>query len=111
MDVLCDLSVKLFNLCKRALNTVRIALKAKNKIEFIDQTLKKLEFREGDFTEYHAWDMVNPIVCSWLLNIIDQKVCPSIAYVETTMAMWEDLQKRCGVTSAPKIYQLKASIS
>jgi len=39
------------------------ALKSKNKLGFIDETLKKLEVKEGDFTEYHAWDMVNSMVC------------------------------------------------
>ena len=45
-------------------NVVRTALKAKNKLGFIDGTLKKLEVKEGDFTEYHAWDMVNSMVLS-----------------------------------------------
>lgn len=82
----------------------------KNKLGFIDGTLNKPEIKEGDFTEHHAWDMVNSMVCSWLLNVIEQKLHPSVAYAETAKAMWEDLQKRYGVASAPKIYQLKASI-
>jgi len=92
-------------------NAVRIALKANNKLGFIDGTLERPEVREGDFTEYHAWDIVNSMVCSWLLNVIDRKLRPSVAYAGTARAMWEDLQKRYGVASAPKIYQLKTSIS
>ena len=40
-----------------------------------------------------------------------QKVGPSVAYAQTARVMWEDLRKRYGVASAPKIYQLKSSIS
>jgi len=81
---------------------VRTALKAKNKLGFIDGTLSKPEVKEGDFTEYHAWDMINSMICSWLLNVIERKLRPSVAYAETAKAMWEDLQKRYGVASAPK---------
>jgi len=92
-------------------NAVRISLKAKNKLGFIDGTLKKPEIGEGNFTEYHSWDMVNSMICSWLLNVIDRKLHPSVAFAETARAMWEDLHKRYGVASAPKIYQLKTSIA
>lgn len=61
-------------------NAVRIALKAKNKLGFIDGTLEKPEMGEGNFTEYHAWDMVNSMVCLWLLNVIDRKLRPSVAF-------------------------------
>ena len=70
---------------------VRTAVKAENKLGFIDGTSKKSEVKEGDFTEYHAWDMVNSMVCSWLLNVIERKLRPSVAYAETAWAMWEDL--------------------
>jgi len=54
--------------------------------------------------------MVNSVVCSWLLNVIERKLHPSVAYAEMAKAMW-DLQKLYGVAKLPKIYQLKASIS
>ena len=69
------------------------------------------EVKEGGFTEYHAWDMVNSMVCFWLLNVIDQKLRPSVAYAETAKAIWEDLQKRYGVVNAPKVYQLMAKLA
>ena len=86
-------------------------MKEKNKLRLINGTPKNPEVKEGDFIEYHAWDMVNSMVCSWLLNLIEKNLRPTVAYLNTTRAMWEDLQKRYGVASAPKIYQLKASIS
>ena len=45
-------------------------MKVKNKLGFIDKNLTKPELKEGEgFFEYHAWDMVNSMVCSWLLNV------------------------------------------
>ena len=82
---------------------VHMALKSKNKLGFINGTLKKPDVKEGDFTEFHAWDMVNSMVCSWLLNVIDRKLRPSVAYAETAEAMWDDLRKRYGVASVPKL--------
>jgi len=44
-------------------------------------------------------------------GIIDRKLRTSVAYADMAKAMWEDLQKRYGVASAPKIYQLKAKLA
>jgi len=44
---------------------IRTALRSKNKLGFIDGTLRRLELKEGDDpTEYNAWEMVNPMICS-----------------------------------------------
>ena len=51
------------------------------------------------------------MICSWIINVIDPKLHPSIAYVETTTAMWENLHKRYAVPSTPKIQQLKTDIA
>ena len=72
------------------------------KLGFIDGTLAKPEKKEGDFTEYDVWDIVNSMIHSLLLNIIEKKLCPSVAYHETARAMCKDLQKRYGVASVPK---------
>lgn len=55
--------------------------------------------------------MVNSMICSWILNVIQPRLQPSVAYVETVVAMWQDLQKRYGVANAPRIYPLKAGIA
>jgi len=81
-------------------------LKAKNKLRFIDGSLTRPKLKEGEgFLAYHAWDMMNSNICSWILNVIEPRLCPSVAYLETATAMWQDLQKQYG--NAPKIYQLQ----
>jgi len=89
---------------------VRTALKAKNKLGFIEGTLKRpAETSDEDFSEANAWDMVNSMLCSCLRNIIDPRM--TVAYSETAYAMWNDLKKRYSVTNTPKTHQLKAAIA
>ena len=74
---------------------MRMALKAKNKLGFIDGTLTRPEAKEGEeFSERDAWDMTNSMLCSWLLNVIDLKLRTSIAYLDTAKVMWDNLNKR-----------------
>jgi len=89
--------------------TVRIALRAKTKLGFIDAMLgRPNEKGNEDFTECHVWDMVNSMLCSWMLNIIDPKLRMSIAHSETAKTMWGDLKKRYGMPNTPKAHQFKS---
>ena len=91
---------------------VRTALKAKNKLGFIDGSLARPAATGSDeFSECHAWDMVNSMLCSWMLNIIDPKLRMRVAYSETANTMWHDLRKRYGMANTPKLHQLKANLA
>ena len=91
---------------------VQTALRAKNKLGFIEGTLERLEkAKDQEFTEADAWDMANSMLCSWLLNIIDPKLHMSVAYTDMTFGMWKDLKERYSVVNAPKIHQLNAGIA
>jgi len=58
---------KNYNLRERAVPTT---LKAKNKLGFIDRILiRPAEKEDEEFFEAKAWDMVNYMFCSWILNI------------------------------------------
>ena len=86
-------------------------MKAKNKLRFIEETLKQLKQAiDQDFSEVDVWDMANSILCLWLPNIIDPKLCMSIAYAKTVHGMWEDLKKRYLVSSAPKYTSLRREL-
>ena len=91
---------------------VKTALKAKNKLGFFEGTLKRpTEMSDEDFSEANTWDMVNSMLCSWLLNIIDPKLRMAVACSETAYTMWNDLKKRYSVANTPKIHQLKGAIA
>jgi len=55
--------------------------------------------------------MINSMICSWILNVIEPKLRSSIAYVDTAKLMWSNLKKCYAVSSAPKLHQLKASLA
>jgi len=64
-----------------------------------------------DTTELQTWEMVNSMICTWILNVIELKLRSSIAYVGAAKLMWSNLRRRYAVASAPKIHQLKASLA
>ena len=55
--------------------------------------------------------MLNSMIASWILNVIDLKLQTSVAYANMAKTMWETLKKRYAITSAPNIHQLKANIA
>jgi len=87
-------------------------LKAKNKLGFIERTLAKLEPKKGeDLSELNAWEIVNSMICSWIVNVIDPKLHTSVAYTETAQDMWENLKRRYAVANSPKIHRLRTDLA
>ena len=98
-----------YELWEKAVTT---ALTAKNKIAFIDGTITKPDMNKGASpAEMNAWVIVNSMITSQILNVIDPKLHASIAYADSTQAIWENIQKRYSVPNVPEIHQLKAEIA
>ena len=54
----------------------------------MDGTLGTYELKKGDdLSKLNAWEMANSMICSWILNVVDTKLHPSVAYMETTLDM------------------------
>ncbi|PKI60227.1 hypothetical protein CRG98_019415 [Punica granatum] len=70
---------------------MRIALRAKNKIGFIDGTLP--EPGEGD-PNRALWVMANSTVVTWIANTLEKDLQPSIACIENARVIWDDLKQR-----------------
>ena len=65
---------------------VRTALRSKNKLVFIEGKLTRPADQEGEeFSEAQAWDMVNSMLCSWLLNVIVPKLRMNVAYSDLSL--------------------------
>ena len=91
---------------------VQTALTTKNKVVFIDGTISKPKMTTGAYSaEANAWIIVNSIVTSWILNVVDPKLHASIAYADSAEAIWENIQKRYAIPNVPKIHRLKAAIA
>ena len=59
---------------------MRMVLKSKKKLGFVKGTLAKSKPKEGENqSELVAWKMVNFIICSWIMNMIDPKLHASMA--------------------------------
>jgi len=51
------------------------------------------------------------MICSWILSVINPNLCTSVAYIDTTNAMWDTLKKHYAIANASEIHQLKTSIA
>ncbi|XP_074315257.1 uncharacterized protein LOC141651442 [Silene latifolia] len=94
-------------------DVVRNGLDAKNKLSFIEGTVKKPEVVEGEAEtlEAVAWRQCNAIVKAWLRNSIHQKLHPSIAFSGTVVDIWKELRDRYSTGNAPRVHQLKSDIT
>ena len=57
-----------------------IALTTKNKIEFINGVISKLE---ANSPLYKSWTLVNTMVLSWTYNSVNKNIKSSVMYNET----------------------------
>lgn len=86
---------------------VTMALRAKNKLGFVGESLTSLKKKE----DIPKWQRCNDLVASWILNSVSTEIRPSIQYAETATQIWFDLKDQLSQSNSPKIYQLKHSIS
>jgi len=92
---------------------IRIALKAKNKLGFVDGkiTKAKVTISEKDSAMENAWNMVNSMISSWIMNVIDPNLHASIAYVEFVHEICENIKKQHSTPNVLRIHNLKAEIA
>ena len=83
------------------------ALRAKNKLIFVDGSLLK---PEEDNKEIQAWEKCNSMVISWIFNALASELHDSVAYVDSTYEMWGELQECFSQGNVPRIHELKREI-
>jgi len=90
---------------------IRTSLKSKNKLSFICCSITKPDLKDGVLTkEGKVWEMVNAMIVSWIMNVIDPKLHKSATYVDFAQKLWENIQKPYAIPNLPKIHKLKAEI-
>ncbi|KAI9180778.1 hypothetical protein LWI28_008081 [Acer negundo] len=89
------------------LRSISRALRAKNKLGFVDGTIQP----PTDLLEKSKWSRCDDLVASWVLNYVTLEIHGSILYANFTHDIWKDLSDHFSQSNAPKIYQLKQSIS
>ena len=93
-------------------SAVRMSLRSKNKLGFIDGTISRPVKEEGkSLAEISAWEMVNSMIQSWIMNVIEPKLHKSVAYVDSAQKLWKNFKKRYAIANILKIHKLKVEIA
>ncbi|XP_030553377.2 uncharacterized protein LOC115757331 [Rhodamnia argentea] len=85
-----------------------MALSAKNKMGFVDGTISRSATTDSS---YEAWNRVNNMVLSWLLNSIHCDLAASVLYADFTVAVWKDLYDRFSPSNGPRIFALERAMA
>ena len=86
---------------------MKIALGAKNKLNFVDGTPSP----KMDSPWYTTYKKANCLVMSRLLNSISKDLAESFVYANTTKDLWEEKEARFGECNGPMIYQIQREFS
>lgn len=84
------------------------ALLAKNKIGFVDGTLKQ---PAADSADLSFWIRCDAMVKGWIKSAMEKDVRKSVRYAKTAREIWSDLSERFGKGSAPRLYELRRDIA
>ena len=91
--------------------SMRMALIAKNKLEFIDGTLTLSSPMVKTSLAIQAWIHCDKMVASWILNSVSQEIATSIVYKDTALEIWNDLRERLSQGNGPRVFQLLKDIA
>ena len=69
--------------------SMRIALSAKNKLGFIDGTIKPLANTD---VRSAIWQRCNDMVLSWILHSLNPNIASSVLYCTSAFMVWNDLR-------------------
>ncbi|KAF7809835.1 uncharacterized protein G2W53_036578 [Senna tora] len=86
---------------------IKTALEAKDKLGFIDGTIKEPK----DESEFKKWKPVDSMVKSWVRNSMSKDLAESFMFCRTSRELWKELEERYGVKSGPKFYQLQQDLA
>ncbi|KAJ0928320.1 putative retrotransposon gag domain, retrotransposon Copia-like protein [Helianthus annuus] len=81
---------------------------AKNKVGFINGTIKK---PAPESSNYMNWMRCDAMIKGWLNAAMEKEIRTSVKYATTAREIWEDLKERFGKGNAPRAYELKQSLS
>lgn len=84
-----------------------LILSAKNKLGFVDGTIKIPELTSVD---YKYWERCNNLVISWLIANLDETIAKSVLFMQTAREIWQDLDDRFGYTSMAQVYSLEQQL-
>lgn len=84
-----------------------VALLAKNKPDFINDTYKKEDLNP---LLHHLWDRCNAFVFAWIMNAVSRDPLSRNIYQSSALFIWTCLKERFNKVNASIIYQLQREI-
>ncbi|XP_019054315.1 PREDICTED: uncharacterized protein LOC109115092 [Nelumbo nucifera] len=84
------------------------ALLSKNKMAFVDGSLKKLDESSPD---QFAWRKCNSLVITWLFNSLAWDLHDNVAYVDCFTDIWHDPEESFSQRNTPRIFHLKRELA
>ncbi|KAL2240188.1 UNVERIFIED_CONTAM: hypothetical protein Sindi_0660000 [Sesamum indicum] len=88
--------------------SIKLALKAKQKLGFVDGTYPKPEENK---VEMEQWERVDCMKVSWLLNSITKDIAEAFLYTSSAQDLWEQLEARFGESNEPMLYDIQKKIT
>lgn len=80
-----------------------LALTSKNKIGFVDGSLKKPATASEEF---NAWIRCDSMIIGWIVSNLGVLIARSVHNLKTAREIWVDLEERFGQGSAAQLYSL-----
>ncbi|PKI60125.1 hypothetical protein CRG98_019469 [Punica granatum] len=84
-----------------------IALRARNKLPFIDGTLEK---PEEDDSLRKRWERCNSTLIAWIFNTMEERLQATVAYAIDAKSLWDDLKERYSEGNQSRVFQIKTEI-
>lgn len=84
-----------------------IALRAKNKITFIDGSCRRPSAGSQTLLQ---WERCNALLLSWILNTVSKEIFGGIIYTSDASAVWTDLKEQFDKINGSQIFSLHREI-
>ncbi|CAA7051061.1 unnamed protein product [Microthlaspi erraticum] len=88
--------------------SVRMALKVRNKLGFIDGTIPK---PPNGHRDAGSWSRCNDMVATWLMNSVTKKIGQSLLFMSTAEQIWKNLLSRFRQDDAPRVYEIEQRLN
>ncbi|PKI59618.1 hypothetical protein CRG98_020027 [Punica granatum] len=87
--------------------TMIIALRARNKLPFIDGSLDK---PGEDDPLRERWERCNSTLIAWMFNTMEESLQATVAYAIDAKNLWDNLKERYSEGNQSRVFQIKIEI-
>ncbi|KAF7810456.1 retrovirus-related Pol polyprotein from transposon TNT 1-94 [Senna tora] len=89
--------------------SMRIALKSKNKLGFVDGSCKQSE--DQNYDDYLRWSLADTTVVAWMVNAMTEELAEAYMFASSARDLWMELEDQFGKGNKPKVFHIRRQIS